>query len=414
MKHLIKKFIIAFLKKKAAPILTSGAKIIAVTGSMGKTTTKNALVHILSTKYTVLASEEGFNTPIGILLTLLGENQSGFSSVLKWWQILHRVARKQLKIPDIIVLEFGVDKPGDMDELLDIVQPHYAIVTNVAPVHMDAGQFESMEQIAAEKMKLPKSLSVEGIALLNFDDPHIQKHASEVAAKIFPYGVESGEYSIQDARQLAKKIVFSIESWEGLVDFEVPLFGIYHASVFTPAILLARECDISFTKSAKALQTFQPPPGRGRILTGKGQSVIWDSSYNSNPTATTAALQTLPHIPAKRRFALLGNMNELGDAAAQYHEELGAAAAEYADRIFFIGQQAEHFQKGVGDEKPLQIFDTALQAGKYLAGILQEGDVILVKGSQNGVFLERAVAQMLEDERDRQLLCRQGEDWKMK
>ncbi len=412
MKQFVKNLIIFLLKRKAKRILSSSAKIIGVTGSMGKTTAKNAIVHVLEKKYSVLSSPEGFNTEIGILLSLVGETESGFSSPWKWLKILSRVLTKTIEIPDVVVLEYGVDKPGDMAELLTIVHPRFAVVTRIGPMHLSEHQFKNISQIRLEKQMLPEGLPKNGTAILNFDDAEVKKMKDFSSAPVIGYGEEKeSTYHVRNAFQKESGIVFDVQKGNAMVSYAVPILGVYHTSVLLPAIILGEEFGIPMELSAAYLKTFSPPPGRGRIIRGSSESIIWDSSYNSGLVATKAALRTLPEIPARRKLALLGNMNELGGFSAQFHEELGSSAAENADEIFFVGKEQASFSKGVKGKKPLMIFPDAESAGNHLKTHLKKGDFLLVKGSQNEVFLERAVRMLLLDPADAGLLCRQGEEW---
>lgn len=411
MKTFLKNIVCALLSLKARKVLASGAKIIAVTGSMGKTTAKEAIAHVLEKKYALLKAEEGFNTEIGILLTLLGEKKSGYSSLWKWLQIFWRAFWREIPNPDIILLEFGVDRPNDMNRLLRLVQPHYVVLTMVAPVHLGAGHFANIEEIAAEKAKLPQSLNQGELAILNGDNEHIQNIYPSVPANILSYGTqEKNDYRVMELSQQQQGISFVVENKNKRQNYSIPLIGTYHWSVLLPAIILGRQFGISCAESAESLETFSPPAGRGRILEGRNGSTLWDSSYNSSPTATTAALRTLSEIPAKRHLALLGTMNELGEYSAKFHQELGEVAAEHADEIFFVGKEAEAFAEGVKAQKPVRFFETAEAAGGYLRGYLQAGDMVLIKGSQNGVFLEKAVGKMLLRISDERFLCRQRDN----
>ncbi|MBI5414401.1 UDP-N-acetylmuramoyl-tripeptide--D-alanyl-D-alanine ligase [Candidatus Peregrinibacteria bacterium] len=413
MKKIAQKFILFLLKKKAKAVLNSSAKIIGVTGSVGKTTTKNAIAHVLSSRYKVLASQEGFNTEIGILLTLLGEHESGFSSPMKWICILWRIFWKKLEIPEIIVLEYGVDAPGDMDKLLRIAQPSYGVLTKIAPIHLGESQFPNLEGIRDEKAKLLFSIPSGGMAILNHDDEKIREIFPQIHGKTCSFGTSpDADYTITEIKQYDDGISFHVKNDTDSATFRVPLLGIYHITVLLPAIILGKEFGISLQESTELLKNFSPPPGRGKILAGKNGSVLWDFSYNSSISSATAALQTLKEISAQRKLALLGNMNEIGKYSAEFHLELGKIAAKYADEIFFVGKEHEHFAEGVQGKKPLSIFENAVLAGEHLKNILTEGDFLLIKGSQNDVFLERAVAKILKNPEDAKFLCRQGKEWK--
>ncbi len=415
MKTLFKKIIIALLLSRAQKVLASKPKVIAITGSMGKTTCKKAVQHVVSQKYVTLSSAEGFNTEIGTLLTLLGEKESGFTSPFKWGHIIWRCFTKKLPAPRVIVLEFGVDAPGDMKALLKIVTPDIAVITNVAPVHLSEDQFTTIDDIADEKMKLLQNISSSSVAIYNSDNPFIAQRTKLIHAKKISYGSDiASAYYVHEMHTSQKGISFEVTNKQNSQNYTIPLFGTYHWTALVPAIIIGRLLGISLSESVQSLQNFSPPSGRGRILEGKKGSILWDHSYNSAPEATTAALKELRHLPGKRKIALLGNMNELGKKSPGYHRDLGKIAAEYADEIFFVGKEAKSFLQGVQKKRPVTVFPSAQEAGKALKKVLQKGDFVLIKGSQNGVFLERAVRQLLLHSKDQVLLCRQGEYWKSK
>lgn len=396
MKNLLKKIIVSLLKARAKSLLKqSGAVVYGITGSVGKTTAKEALKKVLETRYRVIASEGGFNTSIGLLLSLLGEKESGFTNPAKWLQILLRIYTKKIPLPDRFVLEFGVDKKGDMDELLAIIQPDIAIITKIAPVHLAEGQFNSLEQIAQEKGRLAQNAKY---VVLNKDCQYSRQIKTK-AEKLYFEGAS--------ARNEENGFSFDYQGEH----YFVPMFGAFQYSSFLPAVILGREEGITVKEIQTVLKKFTPPAGRGRIFAGLNKSTIWDSSYNASPEAVGRMLETLPKIPAKRRLALLGNMNELGEKSAEYHEDIGQKAAIYADHIFFVGENAPAFSKGVAGRRPLRIFSDAQEAGKEIKKILQKGDLLLVKGSQNKVRLERAIEPLLAHREDLKNLCRRGESW---
>ena len=417
MKSFLKKVVLFLLASRAKFVIASRPEIIAITGSMGKTTTKKILEELLSKHYSVLVSKSGFNTPIGVLLTLLNEQESGFSSFWKWIQIVWRAYRKTPPRPEKIILEFGVDRVGDMDELLKILVPQVAVVTNVFPVHLGEGLFRNEIEIAHEKGKLAKAVSPEGLVLLFADNEYTKNMAETTRAKTILYGSEQGEIRISPVVRREDGISFSISFEDDTEEFFAPVFGTYFPEMFVPAIILARRAGISFDEIRETLVNFSPPAGRGRIFIGKNNSRIWDNSYNASPEAVLKALDTFLEIPTGRKIALLGTMNELGDRSHDFHVQIGKKAAETADLLFYVGKYYSAFKEGVlavDPEKPVQAFQTALEAGNTILSLLQKGDLIFVKGSQNGVFLEKAVEILLEKSEDIALLCRRGEEWEKK
>jgi UDP-N-acetylmuramoyl-tripeptide--D-alanyl-D-alanine ligase len=410
VKKVLKKIITGLLRIRVKKLLKKNkTEIFGITGSVGKTTAKNALALVLGIKYRVLASSQGFNTEIGLLLTLLQEKESGFSSPFKWLGILGRAYFTKQEIPQIVVLEYGVDAPGDMTDLLKIIEPHYAIVTKIAAVHLGPGQFADIEGIAQEKEKLVKAASK--IVVLNGNCKYTKRMQPRPGVCRLTFGVRDDGLMVRSLKDELTGFSFNIKLEAERYHFHLPVYGSFLYSSVVPAIILGIEKGIEPKKIVKALHKFTTPPGRGRILKGLGGSTIWDSSYNASPEAVLRSLETLEKIPALRKIALLGNMNELGEQSTKWHKKIGRKAAEIADEIHFVGEEAESFTEGVvshNAEKKPQIHASAEEAGIALAQTLKDQDLILVKGSQNNVRLERAVEKILARGEDERLLCRRG------
>jgi len=406
MKKLFKKiitFILAFKVKKL--LKKSNCEIIAITGSVGKTTCKKIIADVLASKFSVLESSGGFNTPLGILLSILNEKQSGFSNFKKWFCIIKRAYTQNINLPQKIVLEVGVDKKGDMKEILKIIQPDITVITKIAPAHLGKNQFNSLQEIFQEKSKL--AFAAKKMIILNQDCSFLKKIKS-LKQKIvfFSKKNQQSNFFISSLQNEKNGFSFSLKNNQKTKKFFIPLFGDFNFSSFIPAIIIAQQNKIPLSKVANIFKKFTPLPGRGKIFKGVNGSIIWDLSYNSSPLATEKALSILKKIPAKRYLALLGNMNELGKKSFAFHKALGQQAACFCDQIFFVGTEKNAFKNGVKNKKPLAIFPTSKIAGERIKEILKQGDLILVKGSQNNVFLEKAIEKLLLNKKDINNLCR--------
>ncbi len=388
---------------RARTVLKRVDTIIGVTGSVGKTSTRMAIAHILDGDYTVQTSKKNFNTPIGLLLSILNIHQTG-SSPFSWFGILLRAYCKRLPAPQVLVLEYGIDAPGDMAELTAICVPDILVVTPIAIGHMGGKQFRDIDEIRAEEFKLVKK--AETVILNGFDKESITAYEAErpLDQQMLIYAPKAaGNVTVTYMGTGKNGITFLVDGEA----YHVPVFGEFQVQVFAPGIILGNRLGIPLERIRARLEQFEPPPGRGRLFAGVNESTVWDFSYNSSPLATREVLRTLADIRwSKRRIALLGTMNELGDLALQEHERLGAFAADCADELVFVGRHADGFARGVAACKPLHLFSTAVEAGKYLAKHVREGDFILAKGSQNGVFLEVAVELLLAEPSDIEKLCR--------
>jgi UDP-N-acetylmuramyl pentapeptide synthase len=413
MKTFLRNLVLHLLTSLAKRRISPATQIIGITGSVGKTTAKEALAKILSSKLKVHANKKSFNSEFGIPLTIL-EEESGFSSALKWLGILTRgFVRSFRKLEvDFLILEMGVDKPGDMRDLLKILQPTIGVMLAVKPVHMAAGQFEDLETIAKEKGLLIENLPSSGVAILNQDDALVAKIQTP-AKKIF-FGIEKGgEVEASDVGENLDGICAVIHHQEAAATLSSPILGKHNLTPLLAAITVGIQVGISLEECVKTLRDFHLPPGRLNLLAGIKNTKIIDGSYNSNPGSCAAALKTLARLETPgRKIALLGQMNELGEASEKLHREIGKAAAEIADEVIGVFGDAKYFVAEAEKQNVVgKFFETAEAASNYLLKNLQAKDLILVKGSQNKVRLEKVVAKFLANPEDCSLLCRQETYW---
>ena len=392
MKGLVLRFLLAILQWRVRKLLQqSGSKVIAITGSVGKTTCKKVLGEILAGEFSVHQSPRSFNTPLGLILSCLKIEAAPGKNLRSWVKIFHRAFLQKVTLPQVLVLEFGADRPGDIAQLAKIVRPDFAIVTAVAPVHLARGQFTSLAQIAQEKMQITKS--VREFALVG-DNPLCRKFAHP--GKVQFFGPGKCDWRIEFLQSKADGFSFAL-GWES---FFVPVFGDFQVSSFFPAVVLALHLGVGARAIANTLKNFQLPPGRGRIFKGVRGSQIIDSSFNASPLAVERSLQALRKMPGARKICLLGQMNELGENSSKFHFQAGKQAAKVCDRIFFVGESWRDFARGAGEHFAGH-FANSSQAGKALKSVLRKGDLLLVKGSRHGINLEKAVAQVLANAGDR-------------
>jgi len=405
-------------------VLTSRAKsflkkhrtqIIAITGSVGKTSTKEAIYTLLKSKFDVATGKKGFNTEIGLSLAVLQEDESGFTSASAWLGILKRAFFEKKIVHKKLILEMGADKPGDLRKLIKIAPPVIAVITNVNPVHLAKGQFRNIDEIAKEKSTLVRHLPKSGLAILNADDPRVQ--SMETPAGKLTYGVNNDAMLMAGNISASSKMLkFSVAYRGHSHAFEVPVIGEFQIYVLLPAIAVGLSMGMTLAECAEALKNLKTPQGRMNHIAGRNQSHIIDSSYNSSPTTVIAALNVLGGLRAKRKISALGMMNELGDMSYEAHITMGEKAAQVSDIIFAVGKEAPTIKKGamsVGmkEENIFTFFDSR-DAGLALADKLESGDLVLVKGSQNMVRMERLVKEIMkEPDKASELLCRQGEAW---
>lgn len=386
-------------------------QIVGVTGSVGKTTTKEAVALILSSAFAVHANPKSFNSEFGLPLTILNEDAP--VSVLGWFGVCWRAWNKRVVQPTFthLVVELGADAPGDMDYLLSIVQPQVGIFLSVAPVHLADGQFANLEEIAAEKGKLISTLPTTGTAILNRADPLVWKFATAVP-HCLSFGSAEADLSATDLQTDLQGLRFQLYYGDTVLPVTVPILGEHHVPLLLAALATGLSFGLPLEQCVDALSHFRLPPGRLNIIPGLNGSTLIDATYNSNPASARAALRTLAQLPG-RRIAVLGQMNELGVNSADYHHRLGAELPPEVDHLFTVFGDAHY----ISDASPLpperrQHFPDHVALSEFLQTFLQPGDIVLFKGSQNGVRLEKAVRQlMVQPELAPTLLCRQGKNW---
>jgi len=432
MKNFLKKLVLFILKRLAIDRMKKfTGKVVAVTGTAGKTSTKDAIFTVLNTQYKVKRNEKSMNSDFGLLLTIL-DIPSGFSSALTWSWLLVRAAFNSLfkDHSEILLLEYGVDKPGDMDFLTSVAMPDVAVMTNIYPMHLDAGQFDNVEAIFKEKSKIAHALKSNGKLILNTDNDLLNDFAKSFPKKgVITFGKnEEADYLISSAKTSLEGVHFMITHHDIKMQVSAPIVGSYQCYVLTPAIIIADLFAIPLQNALNTLTKFRLPPGRMNIIEGINGSTILDGSYNASPEVVKESLKTLRDVAkeadsgprnganAHRRIAVLGNMNELGDDAKTLHEMVGAEVKDSADVLITVGGNAKligEIALGKGmDEKSVFYFNTAIEAAEFFKKKIESDDIILVKGSQNNVRLERFVKEIMARPEDaKKLLVRQEKVW---
>lgn len=419
MTEMIKKIILWKLRLIARIyLLIKNIEIVAITGSAGKTTAKATLGQILP-KATIYVPKEAYNTEYGVPLALFDEKvPENPKNLVAWAGILWRMFTKLFIRPPYkrIVLEYGADKPGDIHYLTSMASPHIALVTTVLPVHLEG--FSDIEAVAKEKAQLVDCLGVEDFAILNFDNTYVREMAKQTKARVISFGKKGADIEYSALKYNETGMAFDI-TWKGN---KYPVHIPVAAPQLLPSYIGAFAIGIILGADPKGLahklDLISPEKGRMNVLKGISGSTLIDDSYNSNPESAKAALEVLSHFSG-RKIAVLGSMNELGDFAKKGHEEVGEMAADVTDMVLVIGKVAgEYLYPTVLtklNKKIVQKFDTSKEAGEYLKTVIEKGDVVLFKGSQNGVFTEEAVKCVLAaPEKAGELLVRQGPMWQNK
>lgn len=343
--------------------------IIAITGSNGKTTTKDMTAAILAQKYHVLKNEGNLNNHFGVPLTLLKLNET------------HEAA----------VVEMGMNHFGELTELCRIAQPTIGMIINVGAAHLEF--FGTVEQIAVAKGEIIQNLPATGLAVLNADDPLVIKQKEKTHAKIITFAMKN-KADFQVTAYDALPTSFQIQINDSSL-ISIPLAGLHNAYNALAAITIGRLLGVSDDQIQAAFHNFRPSKMRFETIEINGWQIINDA-YNANPVSMKAALQTISQYEIKgKRIAILGDMYELGETAPQLHYEIGKVVAQFKfDQLITVGQLAKHIREGAIEammpatnvhwvETPIEVVDILLE-------MVQSEDLVLLKASR-GIALEQII-----------------------
>ncbi|OGI16631.1 MAG: hypothetical protein A2Z52_02010 [Candidatus Moranbacteria bacterium RBG_19FT_COMBO_42_6] len=402
-------------------------KIVSITGSVGKTSTKEAVYTVLASRFRVRRSEKNYNNEIGLPLTVIG-TESGKDSFWVWLTVFFKwliVIILPIEYPEILILEMGADRPGDIKYLTSFVKSNVGIVTDVSLTHIEF--FKNLEGVAKEKMSLVTGLDEKSLAVINIDNEYIEKLKDQVKCRLATFGFTD------EAEMRASDILFNYSEGQEIkglsfklnykgTNLPVRLSNVLARHQVYPALIAATvgvEFGINLVESTALLANFLPPHSRLSLLPGIKNTQIIDDTYNASPSSVGAALEVLGEIKSQRKVAALGDMLELGEETEKSHRNVAKKFLEIKGDIFFaVGARmkfavSELEQHGFKKEN-IFFFDNPMDAGKKIQEIMKEGDLVLVKGSQ-GIRMEKAVEEiMAEPQRASELLCRQNKEWQEK
>ena len=443
MKETFKKIIIYILRIESQLILFKyRPKIIAITGSVGKTSTKDAVYAVISGVSYVRKSEKSFNSEIGLPLTILG-CPNGWNNPLIWFTNVLKGFWLFIwphKYPKWLVLEVGIGKPNDMKKTASWLKTDVVIITAIGDTPSHIEFFNSHKHLVEEKSLLIKTLKKDGLLVLNNDDEFVLGMKEKTKSRIVTYGFKEDS----DVRGLSESIFYNNagipeglayridEKGSSLPVIIEGVFGKNHIYASLATLALSSGLKLNMVDAIGKLKNYNVPPGRMRLLKGINNSFIIDDTYNSSPFACESALKTLGEVkfigPARnafsiadaggRKIAVLGDMLELGKHTEEAHINIGKVAKENADILFTVGPRAEKIKEGAleagMDKDKIFSFLNSLEAGEFLKAMVIENDLILVKGSQ-GMRMERVVEAFLADKKNKKnLLVRQDDEWKKK
>lgn len=455
MKTFIKKIVVAILTWEARLALKKyKPRVIAITGSVGKTSTKDALFSVHNHHFYTRKSEKSFNSELGLPLSILGL-PNGWNNPFLWLRNIFRGLLLCIPIPYtlnpkpfpyLLILEVGADRPGDIEKVSNWLSPDIVIITRFGKVPVHVEFFKSREDVIREKCFLVKALKSGGLLLLNNDDEDVRElrdmrrdalvttwsieHESDFQASNFEIAYEPDS----DNELKPAGIMFKVNHAGNSIPIHISgTLGRQQVYPVLAALATGDALGLNMVSMAGSLKEHRSPAGRMRIIDGVKHTTVIDDSYNSSPVAATAALETLREVknsnspstqglaqgdPSKsrgRKIAVLGDMLQLGKQSVKEHVRIGKEAWECADILVTVGILARDIAKGAlengMDEKNIFQFDTSAEAAKPVEDLLAAGDVVLVKGSQAS-RMEKIVEEiMAHPENKEKLLVRQEAGW---
>ncbi len=400
--------------------------IVGVAGSVGKSSAVQAIALALGRDYRVGKTLRSYNQELGVPLSILRE-ETGYRSLWKWIAILWRGMRlgfcpADTTYPNLLVLELGADKPGDLDRHMAWVKPHIGVLTAATIEHVEF--FGSTQAAVDEERKIIEKLPKTAFAVVNGDDPEIFSALNRVRAKLIRYGMSEGsDVLLSNAGILGDdaRTVQGVSAKVSVGGSSMPMvikntLGRHSLYAIGAAFGVAKALGIVLTTVSEQVRSYVPPAGRMRLIKGIKQTVIIDDTYNSSPAAANAALDTLHELTTPGlKYAILGDMRELGPISVDEHRKLGQYVVGKCDVLVTVGEMAKDIAHGalaagMSLDRILS-FDRPDGVGNFLQDRIKPGDLLLVKGSQ-GIRCEKVVKEiMAEPERAGELLTRQYRPW---
>jgi len=413
------RFLARRILKKYQPL------VIGVTGNVGKTSTKEAIYTVMRNHFNVRRNQKNYNNEMGAPLAILNQESAGRSLMgwLKvfvngWNQILFR-----REFPEVLILEMGVDRPGDMRYLVNFIHCFVGVVNPIGEIPAHVEFFDAAEDLAKEKSELIKSLPAGGWAILNYDDPLVRNMRQLTRAKTVLYGFDEradlfvSDISLsRDNHNAPQGLSFKVNYQGKSVPVRLPhILSQEQIINVLAAIACGLALELNLLEIVESLRSLSPLVGRMRLISGIKNSLILDDSYNAAPKAMLAALGVLALFDARRRVAILGDMLELGGQSEKAHRQVGLRVAEVTDILITVGLRAKFIaqtaqKQGLAPARIYQ-YDDIGSAMAQIEEIIKPNDAILVKASQ-GMRFEKIVKDIMADPlRAKELLVRQDDNW---
>jgi UDP-N-acetylmuramyl pentapeptide synthase len=396
--------------------------IIGVTGNAGKTTTKEAIAAVLSTKFRVRATGGNLNNELGMPATIIadvaGQYYRSGGTPLFWVNVLSRGLIGWLGsrdgYPEVLVLEYGADRPGDIKRMSALFPPKVGVVTRVGEIPVHVEFFASAQELADEKAALVEAVPPDGLVALNADDLSVLDMRTRAQSAVTTYGFGPGaRVRIDEFISDGSGIRFNVTDHATMPVRIRGTIGKGAALAAGAAIAVGTHFGIGLAQASEALSQLVPPPGRLRVLSGIKETTIVDDTYNASPAAVHLALDSVRELKG-RKVIVLGDMKELGEHSPKAHQEAGTMAAAFANVLVCVGDGGRLMAEAASNQmsaENIHWFVDSQIAAPHVQRLLRTGDVVLVKGSQS-MRMERIVREiMAEPHKASELLVRQSTRW---
>lgn len=384
-------------------------KLVAVTGSIGKTGTKRAIATVLSRRFRVGMHDDTSSTHLTVPLSILGIVYPEKPHSPLAWHRVFSAARQRIQSPttvDVIIQELNANRPGDISSYSRYLRPDISVITGITPERIES--FQSIDILAAEEMALNQ---FSGQVLINRDDIDAKYAAMLVNPSINTYGTTGfAEYRFEISEfTLNGGYVGSViaPEYPNPIDAQAKVIGEHSLRPIMAAVAVATKMQMLPEEIANGIAAITATPGRMNLLDGIGDTHIIDDTASSSPGSALAALQALYAIDAPQRIAILGSMSGLGNVSADEHKKIGAECnPDLLSWVITVGKDANQYLGPEARARGCQVkaFDSAIDAGAFVRSVSDEGAVILAKGSKNGIYLEEAVKVLCEMSEDIELV----------
>jgi UDP-N-acetylmuramoyl-tripeptide--D-alanyl-D-alanine ligase len=398
--------------------------VVGVTGNVGKTSTKLAISAVLGSGRKVRWSQGNFNSEFGLPLTILGNwgpdelfivsrkqpaGERSFAKAIFWLKVLGKslyrlAAYRPSDYPEILVLEYGADKPGDIKHLVSLARPNVSVITAIGEIPVHVEFYNGPEDVAREKARLIECLPSSGYAILNRDDERVMGLKDRTRAHLMTFGfskdadmkIVNFENRIENDHPVG--IAFKLQYGGHSVPVKVDnAFGKSQAYAAAAAACVGVVFGLNLVKISEALKSYVPADSRMQLMPGIKGTYIINDAYNASMLSMTSALETLQSLPGKRKVAVLGDMLELGKYTLEAHERIGTLAGSTVDTLVTVGPRAKFIAeaaiKAGLSRRNVTSFDTAEEAQQPVQALIKKGDLILIKASR-GIHLEKVVEEI--------------------